>query len=121
MESIAHAYYLLKVSQISFIVSNVELSVSMIICNFMVLAAAAHRLRNKHHSAPQKLEKEATATTMVFEAGAIPETSTSGVGTSSKSNTSNGIVHSSVEPRILELGEHRQPSTPFNLNRLPTS
>lgn len=103
--SIVHAYYLLKASQISLVISNVELSVSVIICNFMVLAAAAHRLTRKYHSAPPKLGNVATATTLVFQAGATSETSKP--ETELRTNSSGAIVHSSVEVQTLEPGGHR--------------
>ncbi|KAF8057035.1 hypothetical protein FPV67DRAFT_1529927 [Lyophyllum atratum] len=77
--SIVHAYYLLKGSQTSLIVSNVELSVSVIICNFMVLAAATHRLLARYRSAPSKHRSPVIATSMVFEAGAVSENSRSEV------------------------------------------
>ncbi|KIY66436.1 hypothetical protein CYLTODRAFT_455350 [Cylindrobasidium torrendii FP15055 ss-10] len=61
--SIVHAVYLLQGTQISIVVSNVEMSVSVIICNFAVLAAAIHNLWNKCF--PAKTGPEHT--TMQFE------------------------------------------------------
>jgi len=50
--SIVHAVYLLGGTQISILVSNVEMSVSVTISNFAVLVAASHRLWNYTH--PQR-------------------------------------------------------------------
>ncbi|KAF8909577.1 hypothetical protein CPB85DRAFT_1253589 [Mucidula mucida] len=54
--SIVHAVYLLQNTQISIVVSNAELSVSVIISNFAVLVAAASRLWSKYHPAKQAPE-----------------------------------------------------------------
>ncbi|KAJ3878277.1 hypothetical protein F5051DRAFT_439798 [Lentinula edodes] len=51
--SIVHAVYLLQGTQISILVSNVELSVSVTISNFAVLVAAAHQLWNRYHPAQE--------------------------------------------------------------------
>ncbi|KAF9265929.1 hypothetical protein L218DRAFT_956899 [Marasmius fiardii PR-910] len=47
--SIVHAVYLLQNTQVSILVSNVELSVSVTISNFAVLVAALHQVWNHYH------------------------------------------------------------------------
>ncbi|KAF8062504.1 hypothetical protein FPV67DRAFT_1508819 [Lyophyllum atratum] len=102
--SIVHAYYLLKGSQTSLIISNVELSVSVIICNFMVLAAAMHRLLARYRSAPPRHRSPVIATSMVFEAGAVSENSRSEVELKTNT-TSYAMAHSSAEPGDSQLEE----------------
>ncbi|KAG6909095.1 hypothetical protein DXG01_002076 [Tephrocybe rancida] len=68
--SIVHAYYLLRNDLNSIIIGSVEMSVSVIICNFSVLAAGLHRAWSGFH--PQTLEKDGSSNvsqSMHFGAG----------------------------------------------------
>ncbi|KAG6914025.1 hypothetical protein DXG01_002856 [Tephrocybe rancida] len=80
--SIVHAYYLLKNDLNSIIIGSVEMSVSVIICNFSVLAAALHRTWSSLH--PQTLEKDGSSNvSQSLHFGAGPEAGVhSGTGSS---------------------------------------
>ncbi|KAF8063195.1 hypothetical protein FPV67DRAFT_232309 [Lyophyllum atratum] len=91
--SIVHAYYLFNDDLQSIIVGSVEMSVSVIICNFTVLAAALHRLWRKYGPRPQRSIDHAATVTLRFDVGARPE------GSAVESNmTSSGLESSSGLP-----------------------
>ncbi|TFL03112.1 hypothetical protein BDV98DRAFT_416172 [Pterulicium gracile] len=58
--SIAHTVYLLEGSPVSLIVSNVQMSVSVVICNFLVLSAALHKLWAKYYPSTKESSQEPT-------------------------------------------------------------
>ncbi|KAG6914026.1 hypothetical protein DXG01_002857 [Tephrocybe rancida] len=79
--SIVRAYYLLKNDMNSLIIGTVEMSVSVIICNFSVLAAALHRAWSRLH--PQTLENDGPSNVSSLRFGAGPEAGLhSGTGSS---------------------------------------
>ncbi|KAJ3804603.1 hypothetical protein F5876DRAFT_70489 [Lentinula aff. lateritia] len=74
--SIVHAVYLLQGTQISILVSNVELSVSVTISNFAVLVAAAHQLWNRYYPSQETTK----VSTMAF--GSAPQIEQNSQGSS---------------------------------------